>query len=92
MSDFHFSDGQLYVEEVALNAIAEEFGTPTFVYSKAAIVNAFENFQRAFIGHDHLICYSVKANSNLGILNLLAFGDFTIQLFVIHLYLLLAAQ
>lgn len=72
MSEFHFSDGQLQVEGVPLQSIADEFSTPTFVYSKASIVTAYENFQKAFIGHDHLICYAVKANSNLGILSLLA--------------------
>lgn len=72
MSEFHFFNGQLQAEGVPLSAIADEFSTPTFVYSKASIVTAYENFQNAFSGHEHLICYSVKANSNLGILSLLA--------------------
>ncbi len=72
MSEFHFSDGQLQVEDVPLRAIADEFGTPTFVYSKAAIVTAYEKYQNAFSRHEHMICYAVKANSNLGILGLLA--------------------
>ena len=72
MSEFHFSDGQLQVEDVPLRAIADEFDTPTFVYSRAAIVTAYEKYQNAFSGHEHLICYAVKANSNLGILSLLA--------------------
>ncbi|MBQ74251.1 MAG: diaminopimelate decarboxylase [Gammaproteobacteria bacterium] len=72
MSEFEFLDGQLHAEGVPLSKIAEEYGTPTFVYSKASIVTAYENFQAAFSGHDHQICYAVKANSNLGILSLLA--------------------
>ena len=72
MSEFQFLDGQLHAEDVPASKIAEEYGTPTFIYSKAAIVTAYENFQAAFSEHDHQICYAVKANSNLGILSLLA--------------------
>jgi len=70
MSVFQYKNGTLHAEDVLLEQIAEEFGTPTFVYSKKAIVDAYQNFHNAFSSHDHLICYSVKANSNLGVLGL----------------------
>ncbi len=72
MSFISESGGELSVENVSLTAIAERFGTPCYVYSKAAIVDAFEQYRRAFGSRDHLILYAVKANSNLGILKLLA--------------------
>ncbi|MDD3530830.1 MAG: diaminopimelate decarboxylase [Gallionellaceae bacterium] len=65
-------DGLLHCEEVALDAIAREFGTPTYVYSAAALAAAYRAYDDAFAGHDHQICYAVKANSNLAILNLFA--------------------
>ena len=64
--------GELYVEEIALSEIAARFGTPCYVYSKAALVDAFEQYRRAFGSRDHLILYAVKANSNLAVLKLLA--------------------
>ena len=64
--------GELAVEEVALGEIAERFGTPCFVYSKAALVDAFGQYRAAFGARDHLVLYAVKANSNLAILKLLA--------------------
>jgi diaminopimelate decarboxylase len=60
------------VEDVALAAIAERFGTPCYVYSKAMLVDAFEQYRRAFGNRAHLVLYAVKANSNLAILKLLA--------------------
>ncbi|XOV86255.1 MAG: diaminopimelate decarboxylase [Pseudomonadota bacterium] len=64
--------GRLYVEGVSLEQIAADFGTPTFVYSRAAITEAFLRFSSAFSTHEHQVCYAVKANSNLGVLGLLA--------------------
>jgi len=64
--------GELYAEEVPCSQIAERFGTPCYVYSRAALTSAFQEFDRNFDGCDHLICYAVKANSNLAILNLFA--------------------
>ncbi|MCC6535608.1 MAG: diaminopimelate decarboxylase [Burkholderiales bacterium] len=64
--------GELCIERVALSAIAERFGTPCYVYSKAAIVDAFGQYRAAFGEHAHLVLYAVKANSNLAILKLLA--------------------
>ena len=64
--------GDLYAEEVALSAIAERFGTPCFVYSRAALERAFASFERAFGARSHMICYAAKANSSLAVLNLFA--------------------
>jgi diaminopimelate decarboxylase len=64
--------GELHVEDVALSEVAERFGTPCFVYSKAELIARFEEYRRAFGGCDHLVLYAVKANSNLAILRLLA--------------------
>jgi diaminopimelate decarboxylase len=66
------SHDELRIEQVPLGAIAERFGTPCYIYSKAAIVDAFEQYRSAFGDRDHLILYAVKANSNLAILKLLA--------------------
>ena len=65
-------DGTLHAEQVALADIAERFGTPCYVYSRAAISGAYAAFDRAFAAHPHQICYAVKANSNLAVLNVLA--------------------
>lgn len=69
---FCYRQDQLFAESVSLADIAAEFGTPCYVYSRAAITSAYQAFDHAFGNHDHLICYAVKANSNLAILNLLA--------------------
>ncbi len=64
--------GRLFLEDVDLAALAAEHGTPSYVYSRAAIEAAWKAFDSAFQGQDHLICYAVKANSNLAVLNCLA--------------------
>ena len=69
---FGYRDGGLAAEGVALADIAAQHGTPCFVYSRAAIEDAFRAFDRAFAGTPHLVCYAMKANSNLAIVNLLA--------------------
>jgi diaminopimelate decarboxylase len=69
---FPYQDGTLCAEKVPLTEIARQFGTPAYVYSRAAIEDAYRAFSEACSGHDVLICYSVKANSNLAVLNLLA--------------------
>jgi diaminopimelate decarboxylase len=69
---FHYQQGQLFVENTSLNDIAQRFGTPCYVYSRAALTDSFRQFAEAFKGREHLICYAVKANSNLAILNLFA--------------------
>ncbi|MGQ9658809.1 MAG: diaminopimelate decarboxylase [Thermochromatium sp.] len=72
MDHFHVRDGLLYAEGVPLTAIAERFGTPCYVYSRVTIEHHWQSFTRAFRAHPHLICFSVKSNSNLAVLNLLA--------------------
>jgi diaminopimelate decarboxylase len=69
---FSYRDGTLCAERVPLVEIAERFGTPSYVYSRAALEFAYREFSQACSGRDVLICYSVKANSNLAVLNILA--------------------
>ena len=69
---FSYHNAKLHVESVSLERIAVEFGTPCYVYSHATLIAAYREFDSAFAGRDHLICYAVKANSNLAILNLFA--------------------
>jgi diaminopimelate decarboxylase len=69
---FQYIDGVLHAEGVALPALAQDFGTPCYVYSRAAIESAYRAYDAAFAGHAHLICYAVKANSNLAIINVMA--------------------
>jgi diaminopimelate decarboxylase len=71
-SGFSRQGGELHAEQVPLSAIAERFGTPCFVYSRAALVRAYGSFEHAFGARAHLICYAAKANSSLAILNLFA--------------------
>jgi diaminopimelate decarboxylase len=71
MNHFHYRDGELHCEEVPLQRIADEVGTPVYVYSTATIERHYRVFDDALAGLDHLICYSVKANSNLSVLRLL---------------------
>ena len=72
MSPFQLKNGELHAEDVSLTQIAAQFGTPCYVYSRAALTAAFRRFDAGFAGHDHLVCYAVKANPNLAILNLFA--------------------
>ncbi|MCW8126636.1 diaminopimelate decarboxylase [Microbulbifer halophilus] len=72
MSDFHYRDGGLWAEDVPLTQIAEQFGTPTYVYSREYFETQYRAYADALGDHPGLICYAVKANSNLGILSLLA--------------------
>jgi len=72
MNTFTYRGDRLYAEGVALAEIAEKFGTPCYVYSRAHIETQWRAFDQAFGARDHLVCYAVKANSNLGLLNVLA--------------------
>ena len=72
MTAFTRSGGELHAENVPLAAIAERFGTPCYVYSRAALEAGFRAFDAAFAGTPHLVCYAMKANSNLAVLNILA--------------------
>ncbi|MDC8805171.1 diaminopimelate decarboxylase [Halomonas pacifica] len=72
MDHFEYRDGALYAEDVPLAAIAERFGTPCYVYSRATLERHFRAYTEALGSHPHLICYAVKANANLAVLGLLA--------------------
>src|SRR3990167_6509822 len=72
MSCLHYRDTTLYIEEVNLKNIAEEFGTPCYIYSRATLENNWHAFDQALSIIPHRICYAVKANSNLAILRLFA--------------------
>ncbi len=72
MDVYHYREGRLFVEGVDLSQVAATHGTPCYVYSRAAIERAWRAFDLAFAGQDHLVCYAVKANSNLAVLGLLA--------------------
>lgn len=72
MDAFNYRDGELFAENVALSALAQRFGTPTYVYSRAHIEGQYRAYADALVGVPHLVCYAVKANSNLAVLNVLA--------------------
>lgn len=72
MSFFSERKGELHAEEVSLTRIAEEFGTPAYVYSRAAFTQHYLAYAQALGSHPGMICYAVKANSNIALLNLLA--------------------
>jgi len=72
LDHFEYKSGELYCEDVAIAALAERYGTPLYVYSRATLERHWHAFDDALAGHDHLVCYAVKANSNLAVLNLLA--------------------
>jgi diaminopimelate decarboxylase len=72
MDHFNYRDGLLHAEDVPLSAIAERHGTPCYVYSRATLERHWHAFDRALGSCPHLVCYAVKANSNIAILNLLA--------------------
>jgi diaminopimelate decarboxylase len=69
---FERRNGQLHAEDVPLRRIASEFGTPTYVYSKAALTRAWHEFTAELAGRDALVCYAMKANSNLAVLDTFA--------------------
>jgi len=69
---FHYQNGALCAEQVPLADIAAQFGTPCYVYSRAALTDSMRQFTDALQGREHLVCYAVKANSNLAVLNVLA--------------------
>ncbi len=69
---FHYQQNRLFAENVPLEDIATRFGTPCYVYSRAALTDGYRQFADAFKSREHLICYAMKANSNLAIVNLFA--------------------
>lgn len=72
MHGFSYRNGELFCEDVSLNALAEEYGTPLYVYSAGTIIDHYNRLNKALAGVDHEIAYAVKANSNLSVLRLLA--------------------
>jgi diaminopimelate decarboxylase len=72
MDHFLYRDGRLYAEDVAVADIVREYGTPLYIYSRATLERHWRAFDQALAGHDHLVCYAVKANSNLAVLDVLA--------------------
>ncbi|CAA0126295.1 Diaminopimelate decarboxylase [Halioglobus japonicus] len=72
MKAFTYREGSLFAENVAVSAIAAAHGTPCYIYSRSALETAFTEYQQALQGTEHLICYAVKANSNLAVLDVLA--------------------
>jgi diaminopimelate decarboxylase len=72
MTDFALNNGTLHAESVALTDIASRFDTPCYIYSRAALETALDEFQQELVDVDSLVCYAVKANSNLAVLNVFA--------------------
>ena len=71
MSQFQYRDGELFCEDVSVTKLAEQYGTPLWVYSKSFLLGQLNQIQTAFAEVDPVICYSVKANSTLGILKVM---------------------
>ncbi|SHI72269.1 diaminopimelate decarboxylase [Cycloclasticus pugetii] len=72
MDYFQYQDKQLFAENVSVQSIVEQFSSPTYIYSRATLERHWKAFDQAFEGRPHLICYAVKANSNIAVLNVLA--------------------
>ncbi len=72
MDYFQYESGMLHAEQVSVAELAERFGTPTYIYSRATFERHWHAFDQAFAEMPHLVCYAVKANSNLAVLNVLA--------------------
>lgn len=72
MDHFNYKDKILYCEDVAISTLAQTYGTPLYVYSRATLERHWHAFDQALAGREHLVCYAVKANSNLAVLNVLA--------------------
>lgn len=72
MDYFNYRDGELYAEDLPVADIADRFGTPAYVYSRATLERHYRAYDDALEGRPHLVCYAVKANSNLAVLNVLA--------------------
>ena len=72
MDYFNYRDNELFAEDIAVQDIVKKYGSPCYIYSRATLERHWHAFDKAFQDHSHLICYAVKANSNIGLLNLLA--------------------
>ena len=85
MDHFSYKEGILHAEEVSIQEIAKEVGTPFYIYSTATLRRHFDLFESALSGVDHLICYAVKAASNQAILKTLAKFGAGMDLSLIHI-------
>ena len=72
MDYFNYHNNELFAEDIAVQDIVYKYGSPCYIYSRATLERHWQAFDRAFGNHPHLICYAVKANSNIALLNLLA--------------------
>ncbi len=72
MNHFSYQNNQLFAENVAIRTIVEKYGSPCYIYSRATLERHWHAFNNAFGSQSHLICYAVKANSNIGVLNVLS--------------------
>jgi diaminopimelate decarboxylase len=72
MHHFHYRDGMLHAEDVNLSSLADDVGTPFYVYSSATLERHYQVMDKAFEGTDHLICYAMKANSNQAVIKTMA--------------------
>ena len=68
MNAFHYQNRELCVEDIPLARIAEQYGTPCYVYAESALTQAYSAYSNAFAGMPHLVCYALKANSNLSVI------------------------
>lgn len=80
MDPFSYRDGELFAEELPVAQLAERFGTPLYLYSRDALETHYHAFDDAFGEHPHRVCYAVKANSNLAVLQVLAQAAAQIQM------------
>ena len=72
MDHFNYKGDSLFAEDITVTDIAAQYGTPCFIYSRATLERHYRVYAEALAGHPHKICFAVKANSNLGVLNVLA--------------------
>src|ERR1700677_2316341 len=72
MHDFRYVGTKLFCEDTAIEALVEKFGTPLYVYSQRTLTNHFQKLDSALAPLDHLICFAMKANSNLSVMRVLA--------------------
>ena len=85
MDYFNYRDNELFAEDIAVQDIVKKYGSPCYIYSRATLERHWYAFDKAFQDHSHLICYAVKANSNIGLLNLMYVFDHS-DLHTIHYY------
>ena len=72
MHQFHYKNNELYVEEVSVKVLADQYSTPLYLYSQSTLENHWKALDQALAPVDHLVCFAMKANSNLAVLHCLA--------------------